>query len=75
MASYTPEELLSMQKQLRELKEIRWSGANRVKFNERDVTYRSEAELKAAIKDLEDELEDAQVVRPGYGLAVFSSGL
>lgn len=75
MATYTPEQLEKMKLQLADLKSIRWGGANRVKFNERDVTYRSDLELQAAIKDLEGEIESADVVRSGVGFAVYSSGL
>lgn len=41
---------------LRELKEAYYLGALRVRFNERDVIYRSRAEMKAIIDELEQEL-------------------
>ncbi|MBO6755741.1 MAG: hypothetical protein JJ902_05410 [Roseibium sp.] len=52
--------LQEKQELLKELKGIRWSGAQRVKFNDRDVTYRTEAELKTAIAALENEIAAAQ---------------
>lgn len=41
---------------LRDLKEAYYSGAHRVRFRERDVTYRSSAEMKQIIDQLEREL-------------------
>lgn len=60
---------------LMDLKEARWSGANRVKFRERDVTYRSDAELKAAIDDLTNELAPGRRRRRASSVAVTRSGL
>lgn len=45
---------------LRDLKEAYYSGATRIRFRERDVTYRSVAEMKTIIADLEKEV----VIRP-----------
>lgn len=42
---------------LRDLKEAYYSGAHRVRFRERDVTYRSSAEMKAIIEELEGNLK------------------
>ncbi|NTD85484.1 phage head-tail joining protein [Agrobacterium tumefaciens] len=41
---------------LRDLKEAFYSGAHRVRFRERDVTYRSMGEMKQIIDQLEREL-------------------
>lgn len=41
---------------LRDLKEAYYLGATRVKFRERDVSYRNRAEMKAIIDELEAEL-------------------
>lgn len=41
---------------LRDLKEAYYLGANRVKFRERDVSYRNRADMKAIIDELESEL-------------------
>lgn len=49
----TPEEKQSL---LRELKEAYFLGALRVRFRERDVTYRSRAEMKAIIDELTNEV-------------------
>lgn len=61
------------QELLRELREARYSGVLRVKFRERDVTYRSDAELKKAIKDLEGELNPK--AKQQVGFAAFGTGL
>ncbi len=50
--SFTPEEKLAF---LRDLKEAYYLGATRVKFRERDVSYRSRADMKAIIDELEAE--------------------
>ena len=38
------------------LKEARFSGHQRVRFGDRDVTYKSDAEMAAAIRALEAEI-------------------
>lgn len=48
----TPEEKGAL---LRDLKEAYYLGAKRVRFRERDVTYRSREEMKAIIDELEGE--------------------
>lgn len=58
---------------LRELKRARYSGALRVKFNDRDVTYKSEAEMQSAIKALENELAPGR--SGGVLLTTFGSGV
>lgn len=47
--SLTPEE---RQEFLRDLSEAYYSGVQRVRFRERDVTYRSLAEMKKVLDDL-----------------------
>jgi cytochrome c peroxidase len=58
---------------LEELKEARYSGALRVKFGARDVTYKSDAEMAKAINALEQELNG----QPAHSatFAEFGSGL
>lgn len=58
---------------LRDLKIARFSGAKRVKFRERDVTYRTDDEMKAAIEALEAEITPSK--RRRTSVASFSSGL
>ena len=60
---------------LKTLKEVRWTGAERVRFRERDVTYRSEADLLAAIKDLEAELVPTSRRRLRSSVATTRTGL
>lgn len=50
---FTPEEKREL---LRDLKEAYYLGATRVKFRERDVSYRKREEMKAIIDELEAEL-------------------
>lgn len=49
----TPEEKLVL---LRELREAYFSGAQRIRFRERDVTFRTREEMKAIIDELTDEV-------------------
>ena len=51
--TFTPEEKAAF---LRDLKEAYWLGATRVKFRERDVSYRNRADMKAIIDELEAEV-------------------
>lgn len=55
---------------LRELKEAYYSGATRIRFRERDVTYRSIAEMKQIIGDLEKET----VIRPMRNVVLTTFG-
>lgn len=57
---------------LRDLKEAYYSGATRIRFRDRDVSYRSIAEMKVIIGDLERET----VIRPRRTaiLTTFSRG-
>ncbi|EFO32122.1 conserved hypothetical protein [Roseibium sp. TrichSKD4] len=60
---------------LAELKRARFSGALRVKFNDRDVTYKSDAEMARAISALEaDIVRSSGVRRSGVLLTSFSDG-
>jgi hypothetical protein len=61
------------QQLLRDLKTARFSGAKRIRFRERDVTYRTDEELRKAIEDLEGEIGNKQ--RRRATVAAFSTGL
>lgn len=76
MARLTPEQYADLTAQLRELKEARRSGVKRIQFNERDVTYKTDAEMKDAIEDLEKEIAEgiAPRRRSGIVLASFNAG-
>ena len=71
-ADWTAEEKAEF---LKDLKEARWSGASRVKFRERDVTYRSDAELKAAIDDLESQINPGRRRRRAASVVITRTGL
>ncbi len=58
---------------LRDLYAARYSGAKRVRFRERDVTYRDDSEMRRAIADLEADISGA--AKPRASVATFSSGL
>jgi hypothetical protein len=61
---------------LRELKEARYTGARRVQFRDRDVTYKSDAEMRDAIRDLEAEISASSGRgRKHIGLVTFGRGL
>ena len=62
------------QQLLRDLKIARYTGARRIKFRERDVTYRTDEDLRRAIADLEDEIAGG-AQRPRTTVASFSTGL
>jgi hypothetical protein len=51
---------LALTLQLEALKSARRTGALRVRFADREVTYRSDTELKAQIAALESELAAAE---------------
>jgi hypothetical protein len=55
---------------LRDLREAYYSGATRVRFRDRDVTYRSIAEMKIIIGDL----ERATVPRPKRNVVLTTFG-
>jgi hypothetical protein len=61
------------QQLLKDLKTARFSGAKRVRFRERDVTYRTDEELRKAIDDLENDI--AGTSRRRATVAAFSTGL
>lgn len=58
---------------LRDLKEAYYLGAMRVKFRERDVSYRNRADMKAIIDELEAELSPSRR-RKNSILTTFSRG-
>lgn len=58
---------------LRDLKEAYYSGAHRVRFRERDVTYRSSTEMKAIIDELEHSLKPSRRPRAAV-FTTFSRG-
>lgn len=58
---------------LKELLEARYSGVKRVKFDDRDVEFKSDDEMKAAIKDLKDSISTPPK-RRNVVVASFSSG-
>ena len=53
----TPDEKAAL---LRDLRESYYSGASRIRFRERDVTFRSQEEMKAIIDDLAAEVSPGQ---------------
>lgn len=57
---------------LRDLKEAYYSGATRVRFRDRDVSYRSLVDMKAIISDLENEI--GRRPRRSVILTTFSRG-
>ncbi len=69
-------QILSMEERkalLKELVEARFSGVKRVKFDDRDVEFKSDDEMQAAIKDLQ-ELISPSPKRRNIIMASFSSG-
>ena len=75
MADYTEAEIEYFRGYLVELRRVRFSGASRVKYRDRDTTFRSDAELAKAIKDLEDILNPNTSARSGVGFSEFGTGL
>jgi hypothetical protein len=63
--------------QLEALKKARRSGLRRVRFGDREMEYRSEAEFAAAIRDLENEISaaDGAPRRRRYFYPMTSKGL
>jgi len=60
---------------LKELKEAYFTGAKRIRFNERDVIYRTLEEMNQIIGRLEDELAPSSRRRSRSRLTSFGSGL
>jgi hypothetical protein len=60
---------------LRDLKEAYYSGATRIRFRERDVIYRSLAEMAQAIDRLEGEISPSKRRGNRTSFASFKSGL
>ena len=63
--------------QLEALKRARRSGLRRVRFGDREMEYRSDADLAAAIRDLETEIDVAVGTprRRRYFYPITSKGL
>lgn len=53
----TAEEYEILKKKYLELLEIKWSGAARVKYSDKEVEYRSLKEIKDILDSMEDELQ------------------
>ncbi|MBN9308730.1 MAG: hypothetical protein J0I99_00700 [Devosia sp.] len=66
-------DLAEMQEMLAELQRARFSGARRVKFRERDVEYKSDAEMAKAISALKAEINKLSPP-PSSSLAEFDGG-
>lgn len=66
---HTPDERAEF---LRDLKEAYYTGAVRVRFRERDVTYRSREEMKAIIDELEGVVSPR--IRRNVILTTFARG-
>lgn len=52
----TPDEITQLKGYLKKLKMARYSGAKRVVFGDRDVTYKSDEDMRRAQRDLEAEI-------------------
>lgn len=66
MATYTDQ-------QLQALKDALATGTLRVRFADRDVTYRSVAELKTAIATVQNELDVAAGTQPKRQVRIWTS--
>jgi hypothetical protein len=62
-----------LQAQLDGLRALRAGGEKRTKFRDRETEYRSDAELVAAIADIEKQIAALQGVRPIHTVRVSSS--
>lgn len=60
---------------LMELRKVYFSGASRVKYRDRDTTFRSLAEMKAIIDELDGALNPVVTQRSGAAYAEFGTGL
>lgn len=58
-----------------DLKKAYFSGASRVKYRDRDTTFRSALEMKDLIDELEEALNPTTTARSGAAFAEYSSGL
>jgi hypothetical protein len=65
-------DLATMQAQLTALAKARYSGTLRVRFSEREVQYKSDAELAKAIASLERRIADLQGNGSGQNIVVRS---
>lgn len=71
-----PNDLTPEEKQLllRELREAYFSGAQRIRFRERDVTFRSREEMKAIIDELTNEVAPSPARSQRVILTSFNRG-
>jgi hypothetical protein len=72
MANLTVQEITELRDELIRARSL---GAKRVRFRERDVTYRTDDEMRRIIDDLNSQLETAADGRPTVTFASFDSGL
>lgn len=76
----TPDNIVRLRGFLEKLKQARYSGAKRVVFGDRDVTYKSDDDMRQVQRELEAEIakEEGKAVglrRPRRStIAVFRSG-
>jgi hypothetical protein len=61
--------------QLEKLKRAYYSGSLKVKFDEKEVTYRSLNEMRAIISDLEREIEGSNNPNSSYISFIADKGL
>ncbi|MDR2004178.1 MAG: hypothetical protein LBQ74_14195 [Prevotella sp.] len=54
--AYTPEEYQILKDKYKELLAIKWSGAARVKYSDKEVEYRSLEDIKSILDEMEKEL-------------------
>lgn len=59
---------------LNELREAYFSGALKVRFREREVTYRNRADMKAIIDDLTNEVAPSPARRQRVIMTSFNRG-
>ena len=69
----TPEQRAQRQKWLNELEEARASGATRIRYRDRDVTFRSLDELDRLIREAHRELSGQTRVRRARTFGVYST--
>lgn len=58
-----------------ELRKVYFSGASRVKYRDRDTTFRSQAEMKAIIDELDGALNPVTTAKSGASFGEFGTGL
>lgn len=60
---------------LLDLQKAYFSGASRVKYRDRDTTFRSKEEMKGIMDELEEALNPVTTARSGAAFAEFGTGL